>query len=454
MTTDRSIFATLADALEDQGKSDWRSIARPSQLPPPGDWTIWLQMAGRGYGKTRTGAEYVRQRVEAGLARRIGVVGPTGNDTRAVMIEGESGLLTISPDWNRPNYEPSRRRLEWPNGAVAMTFSADEPDRFRGPQYDLLWCDELAVWNRADEAWAMLMLGLRLGKDPRCIVTTTPRPVKVIRELLARDGKDVVVTRGSTYENRANLAPGFFDQVIRQYEGTRLGRQELDAELLEDTPGALWQRAVLDDLRVTEAPALSRIVVAIDPAVSSGEDSDETGIVVAGVDRQRHAYVLEDLSGRYQPTDWARRAIDGYRRHSADRIVAEVNNGGEMVEATLRQLDPRVSFKAVHASRGKVMRAEPVSALYEKASVHHVGRFSALEDQMCMFTLDGERRPGSSPDRVDALVWALSDLVIAFKGGPLILSDRALQKFALAPPRSRFAISRRDRFSKFNPRFW
>jgi predicted phage terminase large subunit-like protein len=293
-----------------------------------------------------------------------------------------------------------------------MTFSAEEPERLRGPQHDAAVCDELGSWGRPD-TWDMLQFGLRLGRNPRCLVATTPRPTKLIRELLAREGRDVVVTRGSTYENRANLAPGFFDQVIRKYEGTRLGRQELLAEVLEDTPGALWNRDQLDRCRQGRPPALQRVVVAIDPAATSGEDADETGIVIAGKDSDGHGYVLADLSGRYSPADWAQRAIAAYRTHKADRIVAEVNNGGDMVEATLRMVDPNIPFTAVHASRGKVVRAEPAAALYEQHRVHHVGVFPELEDQMCGFTTDFDRqRAGYSPDRVDALVWALSDLLV------------------------------------------
>jgi phage terminase large subunit-like protein len=259
----------------------------------------------------------------------------------------------------------------------------------------------------------MLQFGLRLGRHPRCLVATTPRPTKLIRELLTREGRDVAVTRGSTYENRANLAPGFFDQVIRKYEGTRLGRQELNAELLEDTPGALWSHGVIDAARQAAAPSLARVVVAIDPAATSGEDADETGIVVVGTDNQGHGYVLADASGKYQPIEWAKIAIAAYRAHHADRIVAEQNNGGEMVAATLRMVDNSAAVSTVWASRGKITRAEPVSALYEQGRVHHVGAFSVLEDQMCSFTSDFDRqRAGYSPDRVDALVWALTELLV------------------------------------------
>lgn len=346
--------------------------------------------------------------VAAKQARHIALVAPTALDARSVMVEGESGLLSIGPPHERPCYEPSLHRLTWPNGAVATLFSADEPNRLRGPQHDLAWCDELAAW-RYPQAWDMLMFGLRLGPDPRVVVTTTPRPIRLIRGLLA-DPK-VAVTRGRTAENRDNLAPAFLEQIIRRYEGTRLGRQELDGELLDDMPGALWTHALIDGARVTEAPDLARVVVAIDPAVSSHEGSDETGIVVAGRGHDGHGYVLADVSGHYAPAEWARRAIALYAEHEADRIVAEVNNGGEMVEATLRVVDPNVPFTAVHASHGKVARAEPVAALYEQGRVHHLGALPQLEDQMCAFTSDGDAG-GGSPDRVDALVWALTELLL------------------------------------------
>jgi phage terminase large subunit-like protein len=384
--------------------------ARDEQKPPPGDWRVWLLLAGRGFGKTRTGAEMVRRLVGMRTARHVALVAPTAADARDVMVEGESGLLAIAPPWDRPEYEPSKRRLTWENGAIATTYSADEPERLRGPQHDFAWCDELAAW-RYPEAWDMLMFGLRLGRDPRAVVTTTPRPTKLIKALVA-DPK-VVVTRGTTYENWENLAPAFFDQIVRRYEGTRLGRQELDAEILDDVPGALWTHGLIDATRVNNAPSMTRIVVSIDPAVSSDEHADETGIVVAGRDAAGHGYVLADLSGRYTPTEWARAAIAAYRAHAADRIVAEVNNGGDLVEATLRVVDPAVPFAAVHAARGKVARAEPVAALYEQGRVHHLGALPRLEDQMCCFAHDFSRETaGYSPDRVDALVWGLSELLV------------------------------------------
>jgi phage terminase large subunit-like protein len=343
------------------------------------------------------------------------------------MVEGEAGILAISPDHERPLYEPSKRRLTWRNGAVATTFSADEPERLRGPQHDAAWCDELGAW-RYPEAWDMLMFGMRLGADPRTVVTTTPRPAKLIRDLV-RD-PTCVVTRGSSYENRANLAGAFLQQIIKKYEGTRLGRQELNAELLDDVPGALWSRALIEAARPPMGfvmPDLVRVVVAIDPAASSGEDADETGIIVAGKDKDSRGYVLADLSGHHTPIEWARIAVAAYKSHGADRIVAEVNNGGEMVEATLRVVDDNVAYTAVHATRGKVVRAEPVAALYEQGRIRHMGAFTALEDQMCEFTPDLDRSkpkrdstdPSSlgkggrtSPDRADALVWAFTELLV------------------------------------------
>ena len=399
-------------------KYEWPYRARPEQLPPPGDWRVWLLLAGRGFGKTRTGAELVRARVAAHTARRIALVAPTAADARNVMVEGESGLLAIAPPGDRPLYEPSKQRLTWPNGAVATIFSADEPERLRGPQHDFAWCDELAAW-RYPEAWDMLMFGLRLGDDPRAIVTTTPRPTKPIRALIA-DPK-VVVSHGTTAENRANLAPAFLDQIVRRYQGTRLGRQELDAEILEDMPGGLWRRETIEATRMSTLPELSRVVVAIDPAVSASEKADETGIIAVGRDGNGHGYVLADASGRYAPVQWARLAIAVYGTHQADRIVAEVNNGGDMVEATLRMIDPNVPFSAVRAARGKVARAEPVAALYEQGRIHHLGAFPQLEDQMCAFTSDFDRAAaGYSPDRVDALVWAVTELLVERYAGDAV----------------------------------
>jgi phage terminase large subunit-like protein len=406
MLSSAQMFGRLADALS----NSWRVQARPEQREPPGDWATWLILAGRGWGKTRTGTEWVHRHAMMGTASRIALVAPTAADVRDVLIEGPSGFLAIASNSTRPTWESSKRRLTWPNGAEATAFSAEEPERLRGPQHDLAYLDELATWPHP-EALDMLNLGLRVGIRPRKLITTTPRPSKMLKAIIA--DPTTVITRGATIDNEKNLAPGFIAGIMRKYAGTRLGRQEIDGELLSDTPGALWMLDWLDRDRVARAPEqLKRIVVAIDPAVSNNEGSDETGIVVAGVDRAGHGYILEDLSGRYAPHEWAAKAVAAYQRHKADRIIAEKNNGGDMVENTIRMVSQNVSFRAVHASRGKVTRAEPASALYEQRKVHHVGGLTALEDQMCSFTSDFDRgRAGFSPDRVDALVWALTELL-------------------------------------------
>ena len=387
---------------------DWDIWARPKQRPPAGDWRVWLILAGRGFGKTRTGAEWVRAGVEAGRFARVAIVGETAADARDVMIEGESGLLRVAPPWARPKYEPSKRRLTWPNGAIASSFSADDPEQLRGPQFDAAWADEVAKWRYPD-AWDNLMLCLRLGADPRAVATTTPKPRAWLTRLIGAPG--TVVTRGSTRENAGNLAPAFLDRILATYAGTRLARQEIDGELLLDTPGALWRREEIDAGRAPagRAPDLARVVVAVDPAVTSGAGSDETGIVAAGIDAQGTAWVLADLSGRMSPDEWARRAVAAYHRLEVDAVVAEVNQGGDLVAQVIRTVDPRVPLRQVRASRGKLTRAEPVAALYEQGRVRHAGAFPELEDQMCAYTGDPS---GPSPDRLDALVWAVSDLLL------------------------------------------
>lgn len=396
-------------SAEERARYDWQRIARPTQLPPDswlqGRTPHWLYQGGRGVGKTRTGGETTRMEAKAARTEHLLMAGPTAADVRDVMVEGESGILAISPDWFRPHYEPSKRRLTWPNGVRAVLVSADEPDRFRGLQCGFAWVDELAAWKRP-EAWDMLLMGLRLGDNPRTIITTTPRPTPIIRGLVKAG--TTVQRIESTYANRANLAAGFFDAIIQKYEGTRLGRQELNAEILDDVEGALWTYAQLEQTRVESVPGdLVRVVVAIDPATSVGEDSDETGIITAGRGRDGHGYVLEDNSGRYTPPEWARRALAAYERHDADCIVAEANQGGLMVEHTLRVQAPHVPVKLVHASRGKVTRAEPIAALWEQGRAHLVGYHPALEDQLCTWQ-QGEK----SPDRLDATVWALTDLAL------------------------------------------
>jgi phage terminase large subunit-like protein len=384
---------------------DWEGLwARDKQLLPDGKWDTWLILAGRGFGKTRTGAETVR--VWKDTNPIIHLVGPTASDARDVMVEGESGILNISPPDDRPTYEPSKRRLTWANGAKAIIFSADEPDRLRGPQCFKAWADELAAW-RYDDAWDQLQFGLRLGANPQCIVTTTPRPTLLVRDLAKNPNTHI--TKGTTYENKSNLAAKFFTTVISKYEGTRLGRQELNAEILEDIQGALWKMTLLDRNRVSKLPDLKRIVVAVDPAVTSNKDSDETGIVVAGLGFDNLCYVMEDISGIYSPNVMAGTVIKAYQDFKADRVVAEVNNGGDMIETILRNADKTISYKSVHASRGKVIRAEPVVALYEQGRIKHCGNLSKLETQMTTWNAgEGEK----SPDRVDALVWAITDLML------------------------------------------
>lgn len=402
----------------------WARQARPEQLPPPGDWVTWVFCGGRGSGKTRSGAEWVQDRVQSGVARYIHLIAPTAADCRDVLLEGPAGILSIASSQFRPIYQPSLRKVVWPNGAQALLFSSDEPDRLRGPQCDTAWVDEVCAMRTAQDVLDMAMFGLRLGKDPRCLITTTPRPIKVFKALLAREGQDVVVTRSSSYRNRENLAPAFFKQIIAKYEGTRLGRQEIEAELLVDVPGALWSMERIEELRVKVAPQpFERVVVAIDPAVTFGPDSDETGIVVVGLGPDGQGYVLDDLSGRFPPEEWARKAINAYRVHSADRIVAEVNNGGQLVESTLRSVDPTIPYTAVHASRAKLTRAEPVSALYEQGKVHHVGVFGPLEDQLTSY--DGSRT-GGSPDRLDALCWGVWELMLGEPPGRFIRADALL----------------------------
>jgi len=417
----------LRELTEDQLASlvwDWEGFyARPEQVMPKGEWSTWLLLAGRGFGKTRTGAEAIKKLVCGPTPltgtnyQHIALVAETAADARDVMIEGPAGLLSVHPKEFRPLFQPSVRRLTWPNGAVASLFNAVEPDQLRGPQHSLAWCDELAKWRYVIDTWDNLQFGMRMGDPPRVIITTTPRPLQIIKDLLK--DKTTFVTRGSTYDNRANLPRSFFKNTVSKYEGTRLGRQELNAEILDDMLGAMWRREQIENARIRNqdrVPPLSRIVIAIDPAATSKEKSNETGLIVAGVDDRpshlKHAYVLDDKSGIMAPIEWAKEAVKLHHLRAGDRIVAEVNNGGEMVEATIRSVDPNVPYRAVHATKGKLVRAEPVSALYEQGRVHHVGMFPELEDQMCSFTQDLDRSQHGSPDRVDALVWALSDLMV------------------------------------------
>jgi phage terminase large subunit-like protein len=390
---------------------DWDFWARPNQLPPDGEkWRTWLLLAGRGFGKTRAGAEWVNKSVRSGLYGRYHLIGPTASDTRDTMVEGPSGIIETSPPHFRPHYSPTKRRIEWPNGAIAITFSADEPERLRGPQCEAAWADELCAWRYQEEAWMQLMLGMRLGKDPRVIVTTTPKPQKILKDLLARDS--TVTVKGTTYENLDNLAPAFAEQIIVTYEGTRDGRQELLAEILDDAPGALWKRDLIEETRIgrDDAPEMQRIVISIDPSVTATEKSDDTGIIVAGLGVNGHGYLLDDLSGRFKVEEWARRAVVAYHSRLADRVVAEKNQGGDMIESTLLVVDPNVAVRLVHASKAKITRAEPIAAAYERLMIHHVGSFPKLEDEMC----EWEAGDPNSPNRLDAMVWAFTDLLIGY----------------------------------------
>ena len=397
---------------------DWEVVlARDKQLPPPGSWRYWLILAGRGFGKTRTGAEWVIALARAGKHRIIHLVGATAADVRDVMIEGPSGILSIAPKDFTPTYQPSRRCLIFPNGVIARAFSAEKPRQLRGPQCHAAWADELAAWQY-DDAWAQLKLGLRLGNDPKVCVTTTPRPTKLIRKLI--DDRATVVTHGTTYENKANLADDFFNEVITEYEGTRLGRQELLAEVLGDTPGALWTLDLLDTHRVGTAPPLRRVAVAVDPATSNNEGSDHTGIIGGGVGEDGHGYITHDRSLKGSPEEWGAAAVLLHDDIGADFIVAEKNQGGDMVESVIRaaaaelhrkgkRKTPSIVVKLVHASRGKRSRAEPVAQLDEQGRVHHVGDLAKLEDQMTTWDATGS---APSPDRMDARVWLLTILLV------------------------------------------
>ncbi|MEM9358589.1 MAG: terminase family protein [Pseudomonadota bacterium] len=425
----------IIDALGDWPDSylsqilyDWEVWARDDQLPliDPDclqqTWRTWLILGGRGAGKTRAGAEWVRavalgkQPFACQAAPRIALIGETMQDVRSVMVEGVSGLLAIHPDGERPEFEPSKSQLTWPNGSVAHLYSAETPDSLRGPQFAAAWCDEIAKWRYAEETWDMLQFALRVGSDLRAVVTTTPRPVPILSQLLSAD--TTIVSKSKTSSNTANLAPAFVEELERRYGGTQLGRQELDGELIEVLQGALWRADWIAASRVSEGPELQRIVVAVDPPVTSNINSDACGIVVAGLGTDSTCYVLADktLAGR-APATWARAAVAAYYDFEADLIVAEVNQGGDLVENVIRQIDANVPISKVRASRGKWVRAEPVAALYAEGRVAHVGELRDLEQQMLAFGANGRAGRGS-PDRVDAMVWAVTELMLSSRGPP------------------------------------
>ena len=419
----KKLFEDLGPIKVKELKHTWNFWARDNQLEPNGDWNTWFINAGRGFGKTRTGVEWVREQVKLGK-KRIAAVAATNSDIERVMIKGESGFLNVCWEGDTtykgvhmgfPEWSPTKRSLTWANGASVMFFSAEEPERLRGPQFEIAWCDELAAWNKDIDTWDMLQFCMRLGKHPRIVVTTTPKPTKLVRKIL-KDSK-TVVTVGSTFDNSHNLAKTYLEAVKNQYEGTRLGRQELYAEILEESEGSLWTTDMLEKAEIKEEslPFLTRIVVSIDPAITSNAESDMTGIVVAGIDVNGVCYVLGDYTERLSPQGWASKAISLYHQYKADRIVAEKNQGGDMVRRTLEVEDETVPIKLVHASRGKYARAEPVSALYERNLVKHVSNpsdgfnLNELETQMRTWEPLGSI---GSPDRLDALVWAITDLAL------------------------------------------
>ena len=387
---------------------DWNFWARPSQQTPEQDFFVWLILAGRGYGKTRVACEQLLKWKREGY-KRFAIVAQTPAEARDVIIEGESGLLSISPLWDMPVYEPSKRRVTWGSGTTAIIYSGENPEQLRGAQQEKAIVDELAKYKYPQETWDNLLLGTRIGDNPQIVIATTPKPIKTLKEIISQP--DTIITKGSTYENRSNLAEKFFATVVRKYEGTRLGRQELHAEILDDNPSALWHSDIIEKYRVDKAPELVRIIVAIDPATTDDENSDEAGIVVAGVDMRGHGYILEDVSLKASPDKWAQKAVYVYNKWEADRIIGEANNGGDMIEIIIRQHEKHVAYSKVWASRGKYIRAEPVAALYEQGKVHHVEMYPELEDELC------DWEPGDkSPNRLDALVWAITDLMLPKKG--------------------------------------
>jgi len=419
-------LATLDETELDTFGGYWDFFAHDHQAPPPGDWTSWLVLGGRGAGKTRVGAEWVRA-IARGNPKRgiaaltpIALIGETEHDAREVMVEGVAGLLSVHQRGERPTWIPSRRRLEWPSGAVAQVFSAEDPESLRGPQFAAAWCDELAKWRHAEATFDMLQFGLRLGERPRQVITTTPRPIALLKRLMA--DPSTVLSHAATTVNAHNLAPAFLDAVVRRYAGTRLGRQELDGAIVEERTDALWSRSGLEACRVAAPPPpLARIVVAVDPPASSGKGADACGLVAAGRGEDGIVYVIADeTAARLSPAGWARKAIALWHRLSADALVAEVNQGGDMVRAVIGEADSTVPVIAMRAHKGKWLRAEPVALLYEQGKVKHAGVFPALEDEMCDFALDG-LSSGRSPDRLDALVWAVTALTFgALKDGPRV----------------------------------
>ena len=419
----RALLGAMSERQQHALRHHWRLWAHDGQLPPEGEWLAWLILAGRGFGKTRAGAEWVRAIAETDGSARIALVGASLGEARSVMVEGDSGVMAIAPRGERPKFEPSKRQLVWPSGAQATLFSAGEPESLRGPQHSHAWCDEIAKWDnaggKAQAAWDNLLLGLRLGANPQAVATTTPRAVALLTRLVAHP--EVAITRGRTKDNGRNLPPRYLSAMKREFGKSALGRQELDGELLQDVEGALWTRALLEQCR--EAAASSpplRVVVGVDPPASA--HGDACGIVVCALGEDGLARVLADCSvEKASPERWARAVARAAAAWQADRVVAEANQGGAMVESVLRAAEVTLPVRLVHASHGKAARAEPVAALYEAGRVRHSGQFPVLEDQLCgLMAGGGYEGPGRSPDRADACVWALTELVLARRGAPRV----------------------------------
>lgn len=418
----KELFDSLSEEQAIAIYYDWEFWARETQLQPKGlgesGRFIWLYLAGRGTGKTRTFSEWIIDGVQNKGYRHISLVGAAADEVRDIMILGESGIMAYSPPWFKPRYVPSNKLIVWPNGAEAHIFYGTEPEKSRGAQSDMIWCDEICKWQYPDETFDNIMMGLRLGNNPVCGISTTPKPIKLIKELV-KDDRCIVVKEG-THANKDNLAPAFISTVLKKYEGTRLGRQELNGEILDDNPNALWIRRWIDEYRITkeQMPDLRRVVIPIDPAVTSNENSDDTGIIPCGEGAApnipnvknpdlMHYYILDDATMKGTPLAWGARAIDRYRFYRADKIIGETNNGGDLIESNLRNIDRNISYAKVHASRGKYTRAEPIAALYEQGRVHHVGFFPALEDELCEYEFTSNE---PSPNRLDSMVWGVSYL--------------------------------------------
>lgn len=403
------LLNSLSDKEAEELLYDWKVWARPKQLPPLGDWLTWMVLTGRGWGKTRTAAEWVIEQAKKG-AKHIALIGQTVPDVRDTMIKlGPSSILKISHPSFRPEYIPSLRTLAWSNGTIATTYSGDKPDQVRGPSHDIVWIDELAKFQYPQDIWDNLMFGLRESEDMRILITTTPRPIKTIKDIIAMSS--TITVRGSTYENKDNLPKKYFEQVIAPYVGTRLGQQEIEGKILDDNPNALWTRKMIEDNRVNKHPNLIRVVIGVDPEASDTKTSAETGIIAAGIDDKGHGYILGDDTIKGKPDKWGNAVVTSYYKYRGDRIIGEVNNGGDMIEYVIKTIDPNVSYKSVRATKGKYIRAEPVSALYEQGKIHHVGNFIDLEDQLCEW-----EQGRKSPDRLDAEVWAITELMLAGEG--------------------------------------